>query len=188
MVEFVIEGNRVMKVILTEDVLGLGDIGETVKVRPGYGRNFLIPRGIALETGSATAKGLAHIKRQIESKKRKLQSAAEERARSIRGLVVKLELKTSDKGGVFGSIGPKDVAFALQQAGIEIDRKRVLLAEPIKKLGEYPVAIRLHQAVEVEIKLQVVGREASAEDVKAEVNRARGALDRASARDEVSGQ
>lgn len=177
-----------MKVILTEDVLGLGDIGETVKVRPGYARNFLIPRGVALETGSASAKGLAHINRQIEAKKRKLQKAAEERAKGIRGLVVKVELKTGDKGGVFGSIGAKDIALALHQAGVEVDRKRVLLAEPIRKLGEYPVMLRLHQAVDAEIKVQVVGVEASAEEIQTEVRRARQALDTASAAEDDSAE
>lgn len=147
-----------MKVILTDDVVGLGDIGESIQVRPGYARNFLIPRGLAFESGSATAKVMAHRMRQVESKKKALKEQAESRASKLRGFVVPLELRVSEGGRVFGSVTARDIAAKMSELGHDIDRRRVMITDAIKKLGEHAVAVKLHQDVETEIKVVISAR------------------------------
>ncbi|MBP9838842.1 MAG: 50S ribosomal protein L9 [Proteobacteria bacterium] len=158
-----------MKIILTEDVVGLGDIGETVNVKPGFARNFLIPKGVARECQSLSAKQLAHWMKQIESKKKRLKAVAESKASEISSKSITLELKTGAHGKVFGSIHAKDIAIKLTEIGIEIDRRRVVLVEPIKKIGEHKVKVRLHQEVETEITVIVKAIEPSKEDIEKEV-------------------
>jgi large subunit ribosomal protein L9 len=147
-----------MKVILTDDVVGLGDIGEGVQVRAGYARNYLIPRGLAFESGSASAKVMAHKMRQVESKRSKLKGEAQEHAAKLKGFKVPLELRANEAGRVFGSISARDIALKLTELGHEIDRRRVLLPDAIKKLGEHTVLIKLHPEVEAEIKVVVSAR------------------------------
>lgn len=157
-----------MKVVLLDDVAGLGDIGETVSVRPGYARNFLVPRGFALEAESASAKVMAHRMKQIQAKSKRLKASAEERAKSLQELSVSVELRVGAHGRVFGSVTARDIAEKLVAAGYEIDRRRVLLSEPIRKLGEHPVRVKLHQDVEANVVVKVTPRDASEdEEVKA---------------------
>ena len=173
-----------MKVILTEDVVGLGDIGEAVSVRAGYARNFLVPRGLAFEAESASAKEAQHRVRQIESKKRRLKGAAEEASKKMQALAVTLELRVGSNGRVFGSVGARDIAAKLAELGHEFDRRRVLLSEPIKKIGAHPVRLRLHQDVETTITVTVNAIEASREEEESVVQSARASIERAAAKSE----
>lgn len=169
-----------MRVILTDDVVGLGDIGETVKVRAGYARNFLVPRGFAVEIEAISANVIKHRMTQIESKKKKLRAAAEEFASVLRNVVVPLTLKVATSGTVFGSIHSKDIASKLKELGHEIDRRRVLLEEPIKKLGTHFVGVRLHAEVTVQLKVEVSQEAASAEEEEREAKKLKEELERKS--------
>ena len=168
-----------MRIILTDDVVGLGDIGETVSVKPGYARNFLVPRGLAIEAESVGGKSTHHRMRQIESKKRRLKVAAEASAGKLKAATVQLELKTGEHGRVFGSITARDIADRLKTLGFDIDRRRVLLQEPIRKIGTHPVRVRLHQDVETLIDVLVNPREATKAEVEAAVASTKASLERA---------
>ncbi len=166
-----------MQIILTDDVVGLGDIGETVNVKPGYARNYLIPRGLAIETGSASAKEAAHRKRQIDAKSRRMKGSAEEKSKALAGSEIRFELRAGGHGKVFGSIAARDIAAKLAEMGYELDRRRVLLSEPIKRLGEFPVRIKLHQDVETEVKVIVAARESTKDEEEADVTAAKEAIE-----------
>lgn len=170
-----------MRVILTEDVVGLGDIGETVGVRPGYARNFLIPRGMAIEAASKSAKTIAHKMMQIDAKKRRLKGSAEQLAAQIREVVVELGLRVGAGGRVFGSVGTRDIAKELAAKGFEFDRRRILLDEPIRKVGTHAVSLKLHADVVSEIKVVVSALHATKEEEEAEAEEARIALEAAAA-------
>ncbi|MCB0325560.1 MAG: 50S ribosomal protein L9 [Bdellovibrionales bacterium] len=157
-----------MKIILTDDVVGVGDIGETVQVKPGYARNFLIPRGFAIEAETRNARQVAHRMRQIEAKKKRLKGDAEGRGKQLGALRPEMPLRVGSGGKVFGSVSARDLAAKLTEMGFEIDRRRVLLAEPIRKLGTHKVKIKLHSEVVVTIEVEVVAAEAT----KAEEDRA----------------
>lgn len=144
-----------MEVILKDDIVGLGDIGQKVKVKPGYARNFLIPQGLAVELGARRAKQLKNQMLQIEKKKKELAVSANESADKIRNTTLKLKLRVAPGGKVFGSIGARDVSKAFQEAGFEIDRRRVLLADPIKKIGVHLVDVKLHADVLTQVKVEV---------------------------------
>lgn len=162
-----------MKVILTDDVVGVGDIGESINVRPGYARNYLIPRGLAIESEAASARSIAHKMRQIEAKKKRMKGTAESRAKDLAAVEVVMELRVGSNGKAFGSIGARDIAAKLTALGFELDRRRVLLAEPIRKLGEHVVGVRLHQEVQTDVKIIVNPREFSKEEEEQLAEKAR---------------
>lgn len=166
-----------MKIILTDDVVGVGDIGETVSVRAGFARNFLIPRGVAIESETASAKEIAHRMLQIEAKKRKLRKEAEQRAQQVAGIVLECAIRVGSGGKVFGSVGTRQIAEKLQEQGIEVDRRRVLLVEPIKKLGSRKVKVKLHADVVVEIDVNVVPMAATDAEEQVETDSARQAME-----------
>lgn len=167
-----------MKVILSEDVVGLGDIGETVTVRPGYARNFLVPRGLAFEAGAVSARQLAHRSKQIEAKRKKFKGAAQEKATSLGNTTVQVFLRVGTGGKVFGAITSRDIAEKLKEQGFDIDRRRVLLGEPIKKPGSFFVEVKLHPEVKIQIRIDVEARAASGEEEEMEVEEARAQLER----------
>jgi large subunit ribosomal protein L9 len=162
-----------MKIILTEDVVGLGDIGEAVVVRSGYARNFLIPRGFAIETETSSAKAVAHKMRQIDAKKRRMKKDAEERATSLSNISIELELRVGSGGKVFGSISAKQIADKLVELGHDIDRRRVLLVEPIRKIGQRKVRIKLHAEVITEIDVVTKAISATSSEEEQETREAR---------------
>jgi len=152
-----------MDVILTENVKGLGSIGEVVKVKPGYGRNYLVPQGLAVEASDRNIKELEHHKRQLSRKAEKLsQEAADVKAR-IEAVTCAFTHKASEEGKLFGSVTSSDIADALAAQGIEIDRRKILLDQPIKTLGEHEVDIKLNAGVNALIKVSVVSEDAVAE-------------------------
>ena len=151
-----------MDVILTENVKGLGTIGEMVKVKPGYGRNYLVPQGLAVEASARNIKELEHHKRQLTRKAEKLsQEAAAVKAR-IEAVECTFVHKASDEGKLFGSVTSKEIAEALAAKGIEIDRRKILLDQPIKDLGKHEIDVKLNAGVNAVIKVNVVSEEAQA--------------------------
>jgi len=144
-----------MKVILKEDVKDLGPMGAIVDVADGYGRNYLIPKNLAVEANPKNIRQFEHQKRIIEAKVRKLRKSAEETASKISSMNLSFEVNAGEDGKLFGSITTRDIAEAITKNGIEIDRKKVLLEEPIKRLGTYEIPIKVHRDVTATVKIEV---------------------------------
>jgi large subunit ribosomal protein L9 len=151
-----------MDVILTENVKGLGTIGEVVKVKPGYGRNFLVPQGLAVEASERNIKELDHHKRQLARKAAKLSKEAADVKARIEAIECTFVHKASEEGKLFGSVTTKEIAEALAAKGIEVDRRKILLDQPVKDLGKHEVEIKLNAGVNATIKVNVVSEEAQA--------------------------
>lgn len=145
-----------MNVILTESVDGLGKIGEIVKVKPGYARNYLVPRKLAVEAKPENVKELEHQKRQIERRKQKLTQAAELLKVKIEGILCTIAHRAGEEGKLFGSVTTMEIEGKLAEAGVEIDRRKIALEEPIKALGDYTVLVKLDAGVTANIKVKVV--------------------------------
>ena len=148
-----------MKVILKENVENLGHIGDIVKVAPGYARNYLLPKGLVIEATTKNAKALEHAKRQMEYKKNKVLEQARGLAARIEALSLSLVHQAGEEGKLFGSVTNMELADRLKAEGIEIDRKKILLAEPIKHLGEFTVGIKVHPEVTANLKVNVTKAE-----------------------------
>lgn len=149
-----------MKVILKENVDGLGLIGDVVNVKPGYARNYLLPKGFALQADSAGMKELEHQKRQLEFKRQKAAADAEALKARIESLSFAFVERAGEEGKLFGSVTNMDLEAKLQEAGVEIDRRKIQLAEPIKTVGEHSVSIKLDAGVVAEITVAVTAAEA----------------------------
>ena len=148
-----------MKVILKEDIPKLGTMGETVKVAPGYGRNYLIPQGKAVLATSKNLKELEHQRQLILRKAELVRKDAESFAEKFRGLTLTVVRKVAGEDKIYGSVSVGDISQALEEAGVEIERKMIKLAEPIKSLGEFQVPVKVHADVTAEITIQVVKEE-----------------------------
>ena len=155
-----------MKVILKQDVENLGSKGDIVDVAPGFGRNYLIPKKIALEVTSSNMK-------MIEIERRALKKRLEKERQSFEGLIQKLnqvvltfKRKSGEKDMIFGSVSSSDIKDALDELGFEIDKKKILLEEPIKRLGNYSVPIKIFQEDRAEIKVEVLKPEEEIEEEK----------------------
>ena len=140
-----------MKVILADDVRGLGHRGDTVSVKPGYARNFLFPQGFAFEATAANIRKLGEDKKKYDEKTLHEKAGAENVAKQIDGLTVVITKKAGEGDVLYGSVTPTEIADALAEKGIEVDRRRIELAEPIKRLGEHRVHVRLHRDVTTEL-------------------------------------
>ncbi|MGI5902397.1 MAG: 50S ribosomal protein L9 [Desulfitobacteriia bacterium] len=137
-----------MKVILIEDVKNLGTRGDVCKVQAGYARNFLIPRGLAVEATKRNMQDLAQKQKQEELQRQKEKEAALEIAEKIKSLKVVIKVKTGEKGRLFGSVTNKEIAEVLdKEYQVKLDRRKIEIKEPIKALGEYEVMVRLHPEV-----------------------------------------
>ena len=148
-----------MQVILKERLENLGDAGEVVSVKPGYARNFLIPKGFAYEATDANVRRLERERSRIVKEAAAQLEEAKARAASLEDVSVTFNARAAEEGRLFGSITTGDIAEKLAEQGIEVDRRQVLLDEPIKELGVFPVAIRLHADVRPEIKVWVIKEE-----------------------------
>jgi len=148
-----------MKVILKEDIPKLGTMGETVQVAPGYGRNYLIPQGKAVLATSKNFKELEHQRQLILRKAELIRKDAESFAEKFRGLTLTLARKVVEEDKIYGSVSVSDISQALEEAGVEIERKLIKLDEPIKSLGEFQVPVKVHADVTAEITVQVVKEE-----------------------------
>jgi large subunit ribosomal protein L9 len=146
-----------MEVILKQDVEGLGYKNDVVKVRPGYGRNFLIPNGVALIANESNKKMSAENTRQAAHKAAKLKQDAEAIAQKIGELTIEIKTKAGESGKIFGAVTALQIADVLKAKGFDIDRKRVLLKETPKQLGTYHATLDLHKEVKHEIIVNVVG-------------------------------
>ncbi|UCG38821.1 MAG: 50S ribosomal protein L9 [bacterium] len=148
-----------MKVILLEDVSSLGKMGDTVSVKDGYARNYLIPRNLAIPATSRNVKAHEHKLRDLEHRKEKVADEARSLAEKISGVVLTFTRKSGEKGRLFGSVTNMDIAQALADQGLTVDRKDIVLAEPIKNLGDFDVTVKLHQSVTPVIKITVLPEE-----------------------------
>lgn len=144
-----------MKIILLDDVTALGRRGDVRDVADGYARNYLLPQKLALHATPANLKNLEGIKARQESRANKLRADAASVAQAIEALHFSQRQQASDEARLFGSVGRADVAAFLSQNGIEVERRRIGLDEPIKTLGDFSVPIRLHPEVTAQLKVSV---------------------------------
>ena len=144
-----------MKIILLEDVPTLGRRGEVRDVADGYARNYLLPHKLALNATTANLKNLEGIKARQESQAAKSVAQSRAQAQVIAGLHLAVSRQASDEDRLFGSVGRNDIAAFLTQHGVEVERRRIELDEPIKTLGEFSVPIRLHPDVTAQLKVTV---------------------------------
>jgi large subunit ribosomal protein L9 len=145
-----------VKVILLEEMPSLGKAGDAVKVAEGYGRNYLIPQKKAIEATSKNIKVWEHQKNLLIDKISKVKKETETLAEKIEGISCTISKQTGEEDKLFGSVTSMDIEESLKGEGIEIDRKKILLDEPIKKLGVYTIPIKLHPEVIANLKLWVV--------------------------------
>ncbi|MDA2811177.1 50S ribosomal protein L9 [Nocardiopsis sp. RSe5-2] len=147
-----------MKLILTHEVDGLGAPGDVVEVKDGYGRNYLLPRGVAIRWTRGGQKQIDSIRRARQARDIRTLEEAEQIAERLRSLRVELGRRAGDGGRLFGSVNAADVAEAVTAAGgPQVDKRRIEIRNPIKSVGEHKVRIRLHPEVSATIALEVVG-------------------------------
>jgi large subunit ribosomal protein L9 len=144
-----------MKVILADDIRGLGHRGDTVTVKPGFARNYLFPNGFAYEATAANLQRLTEERKKYDVRTNQERAVAEEIARRMDGLTVVIPKKAGEGDVLYGSVTPSEIADALAERGIEVDRRRIEVAEPIKRLGEHTVHVRLHREVVALLKVDV---------------------------------
>lgn len=143
------------KVLLREDVDDLGARGEIVRVRAGYARNYLLPRKLAVEATAGNVKGIESERAALLKKEAKERATAEAQSQQMGALELDFKRKAGEQGALYGSVTSMDVADALKERGYEIDRHRIHMREPLKRLGEYTVPIRLHREVTIDLKVRV---------------------------------
>lgn len=147
-----------MKVVLLQDVKGQGKKGDVITVAEGYARNYLLPRNLALEASESKMKEITQQKAAQDRKKKKEEEQAAAYATRIEGIKVLIKTRVGEAGKLFGAVSNKDIAENLaQQHGIDIDKKKIILKEPIKTLGEFPVAVKLYPSVQATINVIVEG-------------------------------
>ena len=145
-----------MEIILKEDVINLGYKGDILKVKDGYGRNFLIPTKKAILATTSAKKMLAEDLKQRAHKLESLKNAAVELADKLKDLTLTVGAKTSTTGKIFGAVGPIQIADAFEKAGFTVDRKVILLKDAVKEIGSYKATLKLHKEVTVEVAFEVV--------------------------------
>ena len=148
-----------MKVILLSDQRHLGRRGETVEVKPGYGRNFLLPQGLALEATPGNQKLFEQQRKKIDAAHAKERDASQAIADQLSGLQISIPKRVGETGTLYGSVTAGDVADALEAKGYKVDRRRIDLEGGIKALGDHPVRVELHSEVTAEITVSVVPEE-----------------------------
>ncbi len=145
-----------MRLILREDIESLGNIGDIVEVKDGYGRNMLIPQQKAIKVTQKNIKFLEHEKQKLEDKLKKIRRESQDLAAKIEGKTLTVSKQVGEDEKLFGSVTQIDIHRILKQEGFEIDRKKILLDLPIKSLGKHPVTIKLHSQLTTEINVEVV--------------------------------
>lgn len=144
-----------MKVILREDVKDLGEIGSIVDVKIGYGRNYLIPRNLAVEANPKNLKQFEYEKKIILVKAKKVRQSMQDVADQVSKMTITIEAQAGEEDKLFGSVTSKDIAEAISLQGVEIDKRKVILEEPIKRLGSYEVSVKIHKDVTASVKVEV---------------------------------
>jgi large subunit ribosomal protein L9 len=148
-----------MKVILSEDVETLGKVGDVINVSTGYARNFLLPRSLAVLATSKNLGEVEHKKRVIQHKLNKLLAEAQDYAKRLEALSLTIPQKVGEEDKLFGSVTNQTIQQALKEEGFEVDRKKIVLDEPIRKLGAYAVPLKLSQGVVANLRVTVVAEE-----------------------------
>ncbi len=148
-----------MQVILREDVEKLGKIGDLVKVADGYARNFLVPGKKAIEATPKNLNAMNHAKKMVSDRIRKLKKEAAADADRIKSLSVTIKAKVGEEGKLFGSVTSMDIVEAMKAQGVVIDKRKLVLDEPIKRLGDFTITVKLHSDVTADFKVSVVGEE-----------------------------
>jgi large subunit ribosomal protein L9 len=148
-----------MQVILREDIDKLGKLGDLVKVADGYARNFLVPNKKAIEATPKNLRAMEHAKKMVSDRMRTLKKEATAEADRIKGVSIVIKAKVGEEGKLFGSVTTMDIADAMKAQGVEIDKRKIMLEEPIKRLGDFTVAIKLHSDIAADVKVSVVAEE-----------------------------
>ena len=147
-----------MELILLEKVRNLGNLGDKVKVKPGYGRNYLLPQGKAVPVNAANLEAFEKRRAEYEAKAKDQLSGAEGRKAKLEGVSVTIAANASPEGKLYGSVGPREIAEALEAAGHDVNKGEVIQGEgPIRHTGEFDVVISLHADVQTQVKVIVVG-------------------------------
>lgn len=145
-----------MEVILKEDVTNLGKMGDVVRVRDGYARNYLLPRGVVLLANKRNLKVFEHQKRIVAAQKERVAKQAQSLAERLAQVALVIPMRSGEEGRLFGSVTNMDIEKALREKGFEVERRRIHLDEPIKTLGEFEVPIRLAADLAPTVKVSVV--------------------------------
>lgn len=153
-----------MDVILLEKIRRLGDMGETVKVKPGYGRNFLLPQGKALPATDANRAVFEARKTELTKRAAESVNAAKIRAEKIAGQVLNIKVLASEEGKLYGSVNVSEVLDAANEAGLDIERNEIVMPTPIREIGRFDIAISLHSEVETRITVVVESKRAAQND------------------------
>lgn len=144
-----------VQIILSEEVANLGRPGDVVKVRAGYARNYLLPRNLAVEANPKNLRAFEHQKRLALLKREALHEKAAGLKERIEALTITIAARAGDEGRLFGSVTNIDIERALREKGVEVERRRIILAEPIKQLGEFTVPVKLGAEVDAQLKVAV---------------------------------
>jgi len=144
-----------MQIILKDDVKDLGLIGDVVNVKDGYARNYLIPKGFAVEASARNIKALEHEKKKIQEHIKKAKTKAEELVSNLSSTTITIKAKVGEGDKLFGSVTTMDIADALAKEGIDIDRKRIMLDEPLKRVGTYTINVKIHPESSAKLNVQV---------------------------------
>jgi len=166
------------QVLLREDIDNLGARGEIVRVKAGYARNYLLPRNLAVEATANNVRQIEGEKAALAKREAKDRGTAELQASQLQKLTLKFERKVGEAGVLYGSVTSIDIAHELKDQGYEVDRRKIVLREPIKRFGSYTVPLRLHRDVTVELPIQVLGEggvEIDVEALQSEATPAQGA-------------
>lgn len=145
-----------MKLILTQEVAGLGAAGDIVEVRDGYGRNYLVPRGVAIRWTRGGEKTIESIKKARAARAVRDEAHAAEIKAKLEGSVFQVKVRAGEGGRLFGAVTPADIADAITEAGGEIDKRTIVVANPIKSLGAHTIKVKVHDDVEATVNLNVV--------------------------------
>jgi large subunit ribosomal protein L9 len=145
------------QVLLREDIDNLGARGEIVRVKAGYARNYLLPRKLAVEATTNNVRQIEGERAALVKREAKERSTADAQAEQLRNLTLRFERKIGEAGVLYGSVTSMDIAHALKEQGYEVDRRRIVLREPIKRFGNYEVPLRLHRDVTVDLPVKVLG-------------------------------
>jgi len=157
-----------MKVILQEEVENLGDMGDVVDVTAGYGRNYLIPNGLAVRASKRNVKSVEHEKRIQTQRLAKRKGSAEDFSEKLGKLSLRFVRRVGEGDRLFGSVTAKDIADAIQEAGEKVDRRKIQLESPIKAMGVYKIPVRVHPEVTAELNVWVEAEEGQPEDSEPE--------------------
>jgi large subunit ribosomal protein L9 len=145
-----------MKVILTEEIRGLGTRGDVVTVKDGYARNYLLPKNLAREASTGNLKQIEHERRKWSLLAQQEKDVAQKAADKVKGVKITIEKRVGEHGHLFGSVTANEIADALMEKGIDVDKRRIELEQPIKNLGVHDVDVRLHRDVTAQIKVEVI--------------------------------